>query len=358
MAKRRYSSAIRLADKYRMMLPARGEVEFIIKDKRGRVIDRVIEPNIIKIFAKEILSHRMCPTEIWDPTAGTGSGAYVPSDVDPDEDFSVKYIMFGASFDGDGLPLDTTDTRFYNIDDVTGNSIPIRLEPGAHYEGGLINPVPVAEPDRPLKRIEGISFEPSYQPSGSPYTSSDVRAINNVVVFETTLQSDEYNGLGTTGSDYFTLTEVALVGGKQLDSIGACDCDPHTLFLEGSADGDAFKIAFTGGDVITIDASEDDADLVKIREGDQIKIVDLGDTAGDTVSLEQESAFYLVVSKSATGRELTLDRTPIDTNNTALTGTAGIFRDTMRIFSHRILKTPVKKSADFEITCRWRIFFA
>ncbi len=356
MSKRRRPSIFSLGDRFR--IPIRGEIEFIIKDKHGRVVERIVQPNIIKIFSKEIIAHRICPSEIWDPDASSGAGAYIPSDVDPDEDFSVKYIMFGASYDDDGLPLDTTDERFYTVDEVTGNSIPLKLEPGAHYEGGLINAIPISEPDRPLKRIEAIDFEDSYQPAGTPFISDDVRDINNVVVFETTLRSDEYNGLGTTGSDYFTLTEVALVGGKQLDSVGACDCDPHTLFLEGSSDGDALKIAFTGGDVVTIDSTESDADLEKIRAGDQIKIVDLGDTAGDTVELDQESPFYLVLSKSATGRELTLDRTPVDVNNTPLTGTAGIFRDTMRIFSHRILRTPVKKSADFEITCRWKIYFA
>lgn len=351
-------TSMNLGDQAPLPAPTRGEVEFIIKDKNGTVIDRIMYPNLIKIFAKEILSHRLCPTEVWDPDANAGAGAYVPSDVDPDEEFSVKYIMFGASFDENGLPLDTADTRFYTIDDITGNSIPIKLEPGAFYNGGLINAVPIAEPDRPLKRIEKISFEPSYQPTGTPFMSEDVRAINNVVVFETTLKVNEYNGLGTTGSDYFTISEVALVGGKQLTSVGACECDPTTIFLEGNTGGTALEITFSGGDVVTIDTAESDADVAKIREGDQIKIVDMGDTAGDTVSIEQESPYYLVVSKSATGRELTLDRTPVDTGNVPLTGAAGIFRSTMRVFAHRVLKTPVKKSADFEITCRWRIFFA
>lgn len=355
---KRDNPSMALGDKVNMPIPARGEVEFIIKDKNGTVIDRIVQPNIIKIFAKEILARRICPTQIWDPDANSGAGDYIASDVDPDEDFSVKYIVFGASFDENGLPLDTADTRYYTVDAVTGNSVPLKLEPGAFYGGGLINAIPISEPDRPLKRIEAISFEPSYQPTGTPFISEDVRAINNVVAFETTLRTGEYNGLGTTGSDYFTITEVALVGGKQLSTVGACECDPATIFLEGNTGGTALAVTFSGGDVITIDSGESDADVAKILVGDQIKIVDAGDTAGDTNSITQESPFYLVVAKSATGRELTLDRTPVDTSNVPLTGSAGIFRSTMRIFSHRILKTPVKKSADFEITCRWRIFFA
>ena len=348
-----------ISDKFFMPAQPRGEVEFDIKDKNGRIIDRIaLEPNIIKVFSKELLAHAMCPTQVWDPSAGTGSGAYVDSNIDTNEEFVARYIMFGASYDENGLPLDADDARFYTIDTVTGNSIPIKLQPGAFYGGGLINAIPISEPDRPLKRIETISFEPSYQPTGNPFISEDVRAMNNVVVFETTLLNSEYNGLGTTGSDYFTITEVVLVGGKKIETVGACECDPHTIFLEGRADGTALSILFSGGDVVTIDAGEDDADVAKIKEGDQIKIVDIGDTAGDTITISQESPFYLVVSKSATGRELTLDRTPVDVDNVALTGTAGIFRDTMRILSHRILKTPLKKSADFEITCRWRWFFA
>jgi hypothetical protein len=30
-------------------------------------------------------------------------------------------------------------------------------------------------------------------------------------------------------------------------------------------------------------------------------------------------------------------------------------RDGFRIFSHRVLATPIKKSSDFEIVVRWRI---
>lgn len=337
----------------------RGEIEFIIKDKRGRIIERIVEPNLIKIFAKEMLSRRLAPSNVWDPDADSGVGAWVASGVDPAEDFSAKYIVFGASFDSEGIPLDSDDERYYTTDPITQSAVPIKLEPGAFYDGGLINPVPVAEPERPLKRVENVTFEPTYQPSGSPFLSEDVRAMNNIVVFETTLPSDEYNGLGTTSSDFFTITEVALVGAKELDAIGACDCDPRELFLEGrTSDGLAMAIDFSGGDVVTIDSSEASADIEKILEGDQVKIVDLGDSVGDSVELTSVSPFYLVTAKSTTGRELTLDRTPTDADGVPLTGTAGIFRDTMRIYSHRILHTPVKKSADFEIIVRWRIIFS
>ena len=69
------------------------------------------------------------------------------------------------------------------------------------------------------------------------------------------------------------------------------------------------------------------------------------------------SYYDLVVNKALGGRDLTLDRTPVDADNIALTGDVGVLRDGFRIFSHRILKTPVKKSEDFEIVVRWRIIF-
>jgi len=145
--------------------PARGEVEFIIKDRNGNIIDRHIEPNLVKIFAKEMLAHQLPHSKVWDPDADTGLGDWVASTVDPDEDFSAKYILFGASFDESGVPLDTDDSRYYTSDDVTGGVIPIRLGVGAEFNGGLINAVPIAEPNRPLKRIEKISFTPTYQPA-------------------------------------------------------------------------------------------------------------------------------------------------------------------------------------------------
>lgn len=336
----------------------RGELEFIVKDKHGRIVNRIVEPNLIKIFAKEIIAHRIAPSQIWDPDASTGSGAYIASNVDPDEDFSVKYIVFGASYDDSGVPLDTNDTRYYTRDPITNTYIPIKVEAGAAYDGGLINPIPISEPDRPLKRVENVSFDATYQPTGTPLLHSDVRAMNNILIVETTLQSDEYNGLGTTNSDYFTLTEVALAGGKLLGSVGDCDCDPHELFLEGSTDGDALAITFSGGDVITIDPGESASDVANIVAGDQIKIVDAGDTVGDTIAIDQVTPYYLVTAKSGSGYELTLDRVPTDSENTPLTGTAGIFRDTFRLYSHRILQTPIKKSSDFEITVRWSIIFS
>lgn len=288
---------------------AKGEIEFIVRDPITKhVFEHRVQPNIVKIFAKEILSHRMGHSKVWDPSAGTGSGDWVASTIDPAEDFSVKYIMFGASFNDDGVPLDTNDTRFYTEDTVTHVFIPIRLGPGAEYDGGLVNAVPISEPNRPLKRVEAIGFNTTYQPSGTPLMQADVRALNNVVIFETTLRSEEYNGLGLAGSDYFTITEVALVGGKELGLVGACECDPHELFLEGNADNQAILAAFSGGDSITIDNSATLDDIELLKEGDQIKLVDAGDTAGDTDSISQLSPYYLITAKSATGREIQLDR--------------------------------------------------
>ena len=342
---------------------ARGEIEFIIKDRNGTVINTIRDDNIVKIFAKEILSHRMPYSKIWDPEAGT-EGDWVDSNVDPDEDFGVKYIIFGASFDENGIPLDANDPRYYTIDSVTGIPVPIRLEPGAWYEGGLINAIPIAEPTRPLKRIESISYEPSYQPAGTPLLQEDVRAMNNIVLLETTLKVDEYNGFGASDSDFFTITEVALAAGKTLGLVGACEEDPKTLFLEGVAGSagseeaaeEPIPAVANGGDVVTL---LDSGAAEVIREGDQIKIVSLEvGSDGEYGDLNQISPFYLVLSKSTTGLELQLDRVPADSDQNPIVGDVGVFRDTLRIFSHRILKSPVKKSADFEITVRWRIIFS
>jgi hypothetical protein len=92
----------------------RGELEFEIKDTTGRIIEKISQPNIVKIFAKEILSHRLCHSKIWDPTGGTGSGAWSTNDIDIDE-LSVKYICFGASFDTNGTPLDQPSGLPYQL---------------------------------------------------------------------------------------------------------------------------------------------------------------------------------------------------------------------------------------------------
>lgn len=331
---------------------ARGVIEFIIKDRRGNIIERRIEKNIVKIFAKEMLSHRLPSSQVWDPNSNT----WVNTNRDPNEEFSARYIIFGASFDENGVPLDSNDGRYYTVDPVTGSIIPIRLGPGAEFGGGLINAIPIAEPNRPLKRVENISYEATYQPSGSPLVNPDVRAMNNIVVLETTLRPEEYNGFGLTSSDFFTITEVALIGGRKFDLIGSCECDPKKLFLEGpsgSAGGAPLKCIANGSDVISIDPSETDVDLIK--EGDQIKIVGIGDSAGATDSIQQVTPFYLVLSKAVGGRDVQLDRTVVDINNTPITGVIGVYRDTLRIFSHRILSAPIKKSSDFEIVVRWRI---
>lgn len=333
----------------------RGELEFIFRHPvTKQIYRRVRDHNIVKIFAKEMLAYRLPHTKIWDPNGGTGSGAWIASGIDPSEELSAKYIIFGASFDENGAPLDTVDSRYYTLDSVTGTYIPNRLGVGADYDGGLINAVPISEPSRPLKRIERIYFESSYQPAGTPLLQEDVRAMNNVVVLETTLQKDEYNGFGLTASDFFTVTEVALAGGKELNSVGACECTPSELFLEGKSDGTAITITASGTSTVTISAA-DNAYINTIKEGDQVKIVDAGDTAGDDSAIQQVNPHFLVVTKAVGGSDIVLDRTPVDSDNNALTGQLGIFRNTLRIFSHRILKTPFKKSVDFEIIARWRI---
>ncbi|MCK9557036.1 MAG: hypothetical protein M0R50_03215 [Candidatus Cloacimonetes bacterium] len=329
-----------------------GEIEIIVKDVHGRVLEHTRTHNIVKIGAKEILAHRLPYEKIWDPNAGSGDGAWISSGFDM-SDYAPKYILLGASFDSDGAALDTTDSRYYTIDPITGLTIPITLGVGAEYEGGLINAVPISEPYRPLKKVESIYFQPTYQPAGTPLLQDDVRAMNNIVVFETTLTKDEYNGFGRTDSDYFTITEVALAGGKELTTVGACECDPKTIFLEGRNDGTAITANTSGSSTISIDPT-DSAYVDVISVGDQIKITSVDGTG--TSVLPQVNDHYLVTSKLTGGSDIGLDRTPVGADGeTALTGQVGIFRDSLRIFSHRILKTPFKKSSDFMIIIRWSL---
>lgn len=329
----------------------KGEIEFIFKDRNGVVVGRHVEPNIVKIFAKEILAHRMAFSKIWDPTAGT-SGAWIPSNIDPAEDFAVKYILLGASFDANHVPLDTNDPRYYTQDPVTGFFVPITLGPGADYQGELINAIPLSEPERPLKRIESITFSPTYQPAGTPLLQDDVRAINNIVFFETTLKLNEYNGFGTSESDFFTITEVALAAGKEFDATDSCEGLPRDVFLEGYPDRTALNATATGTDTITL--NPDALGVVKV--GDQIKITKAGGTEEATDPFSQITPFYLVVEEL--GTSLRLDRVPVNSAQQPISGPIGVFRDTLRIFSHRILSSPVKKSNNFEITIRWKIIFS
>lgn len=331
-----------------------GEIEFIIKDRHGRVLNTIRQPNIVKIFAKEILAHRLPYSKVWDPNAASGAGAWVTHNIDIEE-FAAKYIVFGASFDEDGNPLDTSDSRFYTEDSVVGGFVPISLGVGAEFDGGLINPVPIAEPTRPLKRIERVFFESSYQPSGTPLLQEDVRAINNIVVLETTLRKEEYNGIAGTTGDFFTLTEVALVAAEEVGTVGACECAPRDIFLTGSGDGDSFLASASGTATVSLDSSESEVDAIK--EGDQIKLVEAGSTAEADSVMDQLNPYYLVISKALGGRDITLDRVPVDADNNPISGDVGVLRDGFKIFSHRILRSPVKKSEDFEIVVRWRIIF-
>jgi hypothetical protein len=176
--------------------------------------------------------------------------------------------------------------------------------------------------------------------------------MNNVIVFETTLRKEEYNGFGLTSSDFFTLTEVALVGAEEIGSVGSCECDPRHIFLKGTS-GIPQVASTNGSATINLDMSEAEVDLIK--EGDQIKIVEVGTTASEDAVLNQLNPYYLVINKAIGGRDITLDRVPVDVDGNTISGEIGLLRDGFRIFSHRILKTPVKKSIDFELVARWRV---
>ena len=338
-----------------------GELEFIIRDPlRHEVIDVIRDHNLVKVFAKEMLAHQLAPRRIWDPEAGTGSGAWVDAGLDVFYQYAPRYILFGAAFDANRQPVPSNDPRYYQLDPGSGTYVPIQLSVGADYGGGLINAIPIAEPTRPLKRVERIYYEASYQPAGTPLLQPDVRAMNNVIVLETTLHKDEYNGFGQTPSDYFTITEVALAAGKELGNIGACDCDPHDLFLDSHPPGPSARQALlaraSGTGTISLDPSEL-ANVDVIREGDQVKIVAAGPggTEDAPEMLGQVNPFYLVVNKTLGGSDMVLDRTPVTAAGVPLVGPIGVFMDGLRIFSHRILMSPLKKSQDFEVVVRWRI---
>jgi len=358
------SSKITVSESFKQY---RGEVEIEIRDRHGNLISRHREHNLIKIFAKEMLSHRLPYSKVWDPTASSGTGGWVDSGIDALEEFAAKYILFGASFDSDkasstyGYPLSSTDTRYYTIDPVTGTPVAKTPDVGADHGGDLINPIPISDPDRPLKKIERAYFEPSYQPPESPLLSSDVRAVNNVLVLETTLESGEYNGFGVTSGDFFAITEVALAGGAILpDTSTPCDCVPSLLFLEGVGglnDKQIIAVA-NGSQTITIDPTVDASDVNRIKEGDQIYIVGRSGSAEEYDPIEQSNPYYLALTKAVGGRDIVLDRTPVTSAGAPLTGPIGIYRTTLRLFSQRILSVPFKKSSDFQIICRWRISFA
>lgn len=324
-----------------------GEIEIEYRDaKTHKIISTHREPNIVKIFAKEIMSHAVMYDKIWAPTGGTGTGAWVENDTF--NDFKLKYMLFGASFDENGVPLDTNDPRYYERDEVTGLYRPIKLLPGADYDGGLINPISINEANgRPLKKIEKVYFEPTYQPAGTPLLQPDVRAINNVLVVETTLTENEYNGFGLSESDHFTITEVALCAGIEIAHVAECDVNPRNLFLEGP-----YSAVASGGDVVTLSES---TSANKIAKGDQVKLATVGTGTGTGVD-GQVSPYYLVMDKVPSGLDITLDRTPME-GSSVIAGDVELYRDSLRIFSHRILSTPAKKSSSFEITVRWRIYF-
>jgi hypothetical protein len=347
---------------------AMGVLEIIVKDKAGRVVEHHIEKNIIKIFAKEMLAHRLPSSQIWNPDANGGLGEWEDSNADPDNEFSARYILLGASFDENGTPLGTNDTRYYTQDPVTGQFVPVRLTPAADNGGGLINAIPIAESDRPLKRVESIDFQSTYQPTGSPLISGDVRAINNILVVETVLPTSEYNGFSGEEGDFFTITEVCLAGGRTFDGVAQCGLVPRDLFLQGVSDdptgsttgSETFEravVAVTNGtNTISISSDESAAAVSIFKKGDQIKIVNEGGTQEEYDNLDQINSHYLVTDTSG-GRDLVLDRVPTDNNGQVLSGNIGIFRDTLKLFSQRILSTPVQKSSSFEITIRWSIIF-
>lgn len=100
--------------------------------------------------------------------------------------------------------------------------------------------------------------------------------------------------------------------------------------------------------------------------GDQILITEIGSGAEEASevtgtepyeTMNQVQPYYLVTGKSIGGRDITLDRIPVNAYGTPISSDVGIFRSSLRIFSQRILTVPFKKSSDYEILVRWLVYF-
>lgn len=336
-----------------------GEIQLIFRDSKGNIVDRIIHHNIIKIFMKDHIAHTLPYGYKWDPTGGTsGSGDWVANTINNADLYFPKYIILGAAYDTStanyGAPLGTNDTDFYQTDPVSGQKVPITLYSGANYTGGLIKAIPIDTSNNiPLKRIEDVDFDATYQPPGTPYLRDDVRALYNIVSFSTTLQTTEYNGFGGSFTS-FDICELALVSGPAFDStISDCNCDPHNLFLLGhggnyDTDLSASPIEITltsGSSTITLN---DASDANYIYEGDQIKFVS---------SHSMITEYFMVLSKS--GNQLTLDRVPKDDSNVNIpSGTYHIWVDRFRILAHSILPQPFSKTSALQVDITWKIYFS
>ena len=129
------------------------------------------------------------------------------------------------------------------------------------------------------------------------------------------------------------------------------------LFLTGDASGNPLRTIFNGTSTISLDPSVVDPDVIK--EGDQIQIQSFSSDKSSPDFINQVNPFYLVISKSPGGRDIVLDRTPTTSDTNVLVpgtdGIIGIYRDGFKMFSHRVLTTPIKKSSDFVIVVRWSI---
>jgi hypothetical protein len=327
-----------------------GFVHITVKDvNSGEIVSDTVEKNVIKVFAKEVFAKSIIPNKIWDPILSQWVDHSINTDL-----FKVRYMTFGASFDENNEPIAGLDTRYYTENFATGGFDPIKLDAGINNDGDLINPIPISYPSRPLKKIEKIYFTPSYQPAGSPLIYDDIRAINNVVVFQTTLRSNEYNSLSSTGGDFLTITESQLVAAPEVSDFSACDCNPRKLFLSGDNNGLAFDAVVTQGSQ-TITLAQDVVDVNRIREGDQIKIVQQGTNTDEVAEFPQVNSYYLVINKQDGGRDITLDRSPTDNNGNFINGVVGILKDDYKVFSHRILRAPFKKNETFEVDVKWII---
>lgn len=279
----------------------------------------ISDNNIIKVAAKEVMAINLAPPRVWDPN----EQEWVDNSLS--DDMSVRYMWFG-----------------------TGSTS--MLSSSFNYDGSLQEPILISTLT-PLKRIESVYLNNSYQPSGNPYNHDDVRAILNEIVFETVMKADEYNELPDTSGSDVILAEAGLVAARELPVDDDCGCAPDILFLGTENDGTAIPITFSGSEVVTINVSS--SKHTTIKAGDQIKIVASGTLKTDMHDvIEQHNPYYTVVEKLTNGRDLLLDRIPRNADNDILTGSAGIFRVGHRLICYK--KIPVfRKSFPLEITFSW-----
>lgn len=320
-----------------------GTIQIITKNKHGQTIKTHTQTNTLKTHLKETLTHQIQPNNLWNPNANNGTGAWQPNTTKLDRT-TPRYIILGASYDTNGNPIQN-DPRYYTTNNQN-QTTPIKITPGNTHPNLLINPIPINTPNRPLKKIQNIYLTNTYQPAGTPTLQTDTQALNTTITFETTLQTEEYNGITGIGQDHFTITEIGIATGPEEYTTNpteaVCEKLPHELFQN------TYNVNLTGTATVVIDTT---TDTTTLHQGDQVQITD---PTGTT----QLNNYYLIIHKTPGGHDITLDRIPTDTNGNPITGATTLIQNNMQIIAHRILTYPQTKNINTELTIRWSLHIA